>query len=103
MSLFSRSSSSPLQIQIQVETEVQVEPDQNNSHGPPTTSTVSSPRTALPQPLATPTHSYFHNMSIPRANYDPRRVCLNPFPDISLGKHRRTVGVYLAGALVCCY
>ncbi|KAK7053830.1 hypothetical protein R3P38DRAFT_2852395 [Favolaschia claudopus] len=32
-------------------------------------------------------------------NYDPRRVCLNPFPDIDFGKHRRTVGVYTAGAL----
>jgi len=38
-------------------------------------------------------------MSLPRANYDPRRVCLNPFPNITLGKHRRTIGVYLAGAL----
>ncbi|KDR85960.1 hypothetical protein GALMADRAFT_235153 [Galerina marginata CBS 339.88] len=35
-------------------------------------------------------------MSLPRANYDPRRVCFNPF---TLGKHRGTVGVYLAGAL----
>ena len=39
-------------------------------------------------------------MSLPRGNYDPRRVCLNPFPEFTLGKHRRTVGVYLAGALV---
>jgi len=38
-------------------------------------------------------------MSLPRSNYDPRRVCLNPFPNLSLGKHRRTAGVYLAGAL----
>ncbi|KAF5341616.1 hypothetical protein D9757_015036 [Collybiopsis confluens] len=38
-------------------------------------------------------------MSLPRSNYDPRRVCLNPFPDLHLGKHRRTAGVYLAGAL----
>jgi len=38
-------------------------------------------------------------MSLPRSNYDPRRVCLNPFPEFTLGKHRRTVGVYLAGAL----
>jgi len=38
-------------------------------------------------------------MSLPRANYDPRRVCVNPFPELNLGKHRRTVGVYLAGAL----
>ncbi len=39
-------------------------------------------------------------MSLPRADYDPRRVCLNPFPEFTLGKHRRTVGVYIAGALV---
>jgi hypothetical protein len=39
-------------------------------------------------------------MSLPRADYDPRRVCLNPFPNFTLGKHKRTVGVYLAGALV---
>jgi len=39
-------------------------------------------------------------MSLPRGNYDPRRVCINPFPEITLGKHKRTVGVYLAGALV---
>ncbi|KAJ8474398.1 hypothetical protein ONZ45_g15959 [Pleurotus djamor] len=38
-------------------------------------------------------------MSLPRSNYDPRRVCLNPFPEFTLGKHRRTMGVYLAGAL----
>jgi hypothetical protein len=39
-------------------------------------------------------------MSLPRANYDPRRVCLNPFPDFTLGIHRRSMGVYLAGGLV---
>jgi len=38
-------------------------------------------------------------MSLPRADYDPRRVCLNPFPNFTLGKHKRTAGVYLAGAL----
>ncbi|KAI0063829.1 UPF0220-domain-containing protein [Artomyces pyxidatus] len=40
-------------------------------------------------------------MSLPRSDYDPRRVCLNPFPglNISLGKHRRTLGVYIAGGL----
>ncbi|KAF7967807.1 hypothetical protein HWV62_33003 [Athelia sp. TMB] len=38
-------------------------------------------------------------MSLPRSDYDPRRVCLNPFPNVDLGKHRRTVGIYLAGAL----
>ncbi|KIK56927.1 hypothetical protein GYMLUDRAFT_173672 [Collybiopsis luxurians FD-317 M1] len=38
-------------------------------------------------------------MSLPRADYDPRRVCLNPFPHLHLGKHRRTAGIYIAGAL----
>ncbi|CCM03294.1 uncharacterized protein FIBRA_05422 [Fibroporia radiculosa] len=37
--------------------------------------------------------------SLPRANYDPRRVCLNPFPALNLGKHRRAIGIYLAGGL----
>ena len=42
-------------------------------------------------------------MSLPRADYDPRRVCMNPCPNftLGLGKQKRTVGVYLAGALVC--
>ncbi|KAN0114031.1 Uncharacterized protein family UPF0220 [Russula decolorans] len=41
-------------------------------------------------------------MSLPRSDYDPRRVCVNPFPflnNVNLGKHRRTFGVYLAGGL----
>ncbi|KAI0261839.1 UPF0220-domain-containing protein [Gloeopeniophorella convolvens] len=41
-------------------------------------------------------------MSLPHSDYDPRRVCLNPFPflsNLTLGKHRRTAGVYLAGGL----
>ncbi|KAG5335878.1 hypothetical protein C0989_012638 [Termitomyces sp. Mn162] len=38
-------------------------------------------------------------MTLPRSHYDPRRVFVNPFPEFSLGRHRRTVGVYLAGAL----
>ncbi|KAJ7912088.1 hypothetical protein B0H13DRAFT_2008132 [Mycena leptocephala] len=38
-------------------------------------------------------------MAVPRSNYDPRRVCLNPFPEIDFGKYRRTVGVYIAGGL----
>jgi hypothetical protein len=42
-------------------------------------------------------------MSLPRSDYDPRRVCVNPFPflnNVNLGKQRRTFGVYLAGGLV---
>ncbi|KAH8110034.1 UPF0220-domain-containing protein [Phellopilus nigrolimitatus] len=40
-------------------------------------------------------------MSLPKSNYDPRRVCLNPFPnlDLHLGKYRRSIGVYVAGGL----
>jgi hypothetical protein len=38
-------------------------------------------------------------MSFTRANYNPSRVCINPFPELNLGRHRRTIGVYLAGAL----
>jgi hypothetical protein len=44
-----------------------------------------------------------NTMSLPRSDYDPRRVCLNPFPflsNINIGKHRRAFGVYLAGGLV---
>ena len=49
-----------------------------------------------------------NTMSLPRSDYDPRRVCLNPFPflnNINLGKQRRTFGVYVAGGLVslACY
>lgn len=92
-----RQSPKPLEISIQVE--VEVEEDRPEHH-------VASPRTAvrtgshlLPPPPSA--HSPLpHTMSLPRANYDPRRVCLNPFPEFTLGKHRRTVGVYLAGALV---
>ena len=42
-------------------------------------------------------------MSLPRSNYDPRRVCLNPFPNINIpfAKYRRSFGVYVSGALVC--
>ncbi|KAA1475020.1 UPF0220-domain-containing protein [Dentipellis sp. KUC8613] len=40
-------------------------------------------------------------MSLPHSHYDPRRVCLNPFPalNISLPKHKRTIGIYIAGGL----
>ena len=55
------------------------------------------------QPSSPPTTTNYPPppaMSLPRSNYDPRRVCLNPFPALSLGKYRRTVGIYLAGGLV---
>jgi hypothetical protein len=55
-----------------------------------------------PRPLIRPAskHGLRLIMAVPRANYDPRRVCLNPFPEWTLGKHKRTAGIYLAGALV---
>ena len=43
---------------------------------------------------------FIPDMALPRSNYDPRRVCINPFPGLTLGKHRRTIGIYLAGGLV---
>ena len=48
-------------------------------------------------------HDEDNTMSLPRSDYDPRRVCVNPFPflnNVNLGKHRRAFGVYLAGGLV---
>ncbi|RDB26896.1 hypothetical protein Hypma_005107 [Hypsizygus marmoreus] len=105
MPLFNRPNQrTPVPIAIQVETEVQVDVDlpNQNSHGPTRVSTIWSPsqphhpHLSSPQPTTT---TSFSSMSLPRAHYDPRRVCLNPFPEFSLGKHRRTVGVYLAGAL----
>lgn len=74
----------------------------SDSHGsltPPRRRRHSYPASSQPPPPFT-TSSRFSLMSLPRGNYDPRRVCLNPFPEFTLGKHRRTVGVYLAGALV---
>jgi len=38
-------------------------------------------------------------MSLPRSQYDPRRVCVLPFPTMSFSKHKRSLGVYVAGAL----
>jgi hypothetical protein len=48
-------------------------------------------------------HDEDNTMSLPRSDYDPRRVCVNPFPflnNVNLGKHRRAFGVYVAGGLV---
>jgi len=52
------------------------------------------------KPSSSLQHLYLGNsmMFSTRSDYDPR-VCLNPCPNFTLGKHRRTVGVYLAGAL----
>ncbi|KAG8216969.1 hypothetical protein J3R82DRAFT_7274 [Butyriboletus roseoflavus] len=38
-------------------------------------------------------------MPYSRSDYDPRRVCLSPFPEFNFGRYRRTIGIYLAGAL----
>ncbi|KZT54639.1 UPF0220-domain-containing protein [Calocera cornea HHB12733] len=38
-------------------------------------------------------------MSLPRAAYDPRRVCVIPFPVAPLLRNKRAIGVYAAGAL----
>lgn len=91
-------------LKIRVETEVQVWEDTTpNSHDlHSTTSTVSATSPRHPQSpsshfLSTSSARTF--MSLPRANYDPRRVCLNPFPEFTFGKRRRAIGVYLAGAL----
>ena len=81
----------PIEIAVSVETLVQIE-DTPSFHSHGTHSVVlpqSEPKSLLPL-----------CMSLPRANYDPRRVCLSPFPEFSLGRHKRTIGIYLAGALV---
>ncbi|KAG8855809.1 hypothetical protein FRB91_001644 [Serendipita sp. 411] len=38
-------------------------------------------------------------MSVPRAEYDPRRIFLISCPSLPFFKHRRAVGIYTAGAL----
>jgi len=86
----------PTPIRIRVEDETNREA---YSHGLTTSPQPQRlPYCSLPPPQYNFTPSFV--MSLPRGNYDPRRVCLNPFPEFTLGKHRRTVGVYLAGALV---
>ena len=94
--------SEPFQISVQVETRVEVTDEGEYSHGSPSySSLVSSPQLYLPSSSPNRFTALIDHMSLPRGNYDPRRVCLNPFPEITLGRHRRAMGVYLAGALVC--
>ena len=64
--------------------------------------TLSVSAAATPAQHSQYTSSIFltSTMSLPRSNYDPRRVSINPFPAITLGKHSRTIGIYLAGGLV---
>ncbi|KAF8630979.1 hypothetical protein AX15_002702 [Amanita polypyramis BW_CC] len=86
----------PIEIEVCVETQVQIE----DSHYPFYSHTYYSlppPRVVLPQSNSEPSQPPF--IMLPRATYDPRRVCVNPFPEISIGRHRRTIGIYLAGAL----
>ena len=87
---------SPIEIAVSVETFVQTEDLNQSFHSHGYSPTASSPQSEpKPSPLSPCTC-----MSLPRAHYDPRRVCLNPFPEFSIGKHRRTIGIYAAGALV---
>lgn len=108
----------PLRIEIEVEVETQVKVDysptsvvfederpslETYSHDPsrPFSGTAPlSPRADSYQSSSYP-KQHNHIMSLPRSDYDPRRVCVNPCPNFTLGKHRRSIGVYLAGALVC--
>jgi len=109
----------PLRIEIEVEVETQVKVDYAHS---PTSIVFEDERPSLETyshdpsrpfsgtaPLSPRADSYQsssylkqhnHIMSLPRSDYDPRRVCVNPCPNLTLGKHRRSIGVYLAGALV---
>ena len=80
------------------------EEDIHTGHGSSSSSLAPTPQlpSHRPPPISPiPFSALVHKMSLPRSNYDPRRVCLNPFPEITLGKHRRAMGIYLAGALVC--
>lgn len=85
----------PIEVAVSVETFVQTEelnhPFRSHAYSP-TPVTSPEPKASSLPPCT--------GMSLPRANYDPRRVCLNPFPEFSLGRHRRTIGIYAAGALV---
>lgn len=87
----------PLHIAVRVETQVDTD-DGIHSHGSSTSFDTAQSEQLSPLLPPQPPRTSF--MALPRSNYDPRRVCLNPFPEFTLGKHRRTVGVYLAGALV---
>jgi len=106
----------PPRIEIEVEVETQVKVDyahsptsvvlenerpslETYSHDPSRPFSTTPPRADSYQSSSHPKqHSY--TMSLPRSDYDPRRVCVNPCPNFTLGKHRRSIGVYLAGALV---
>lgn len=85
------NSETPVEIAVRVDVEVHDDEDL----GPLTSATAVGRETSSSQDSSS-------NMSLPRADYDPRRVCLNPFPEFRWldSKHRRIAGVYIAGALV---
>lgn len=99
-----RTPTTPIEIHVEIEVrrDADDEPADHQrpdvSHGPQFgRQSPTSPSLPPQLPLISTNSSI---MSLPRSSYDPRRVCLNPFPEFTLGKHRRTIGVYLAGALV---
>ncbi len=115
-------SETPRRIEIEVQVETRVDVDNawggleeegpslgGNSHGsapttPPLrrcTPTAATPARYKSSPYLRYLNPENHMVYLPRTDYDPRRVCLNPCPNLTLGKYRRTIGVYLAGALVC--
>ncbi|KAG9221528.1 hypothetical protein CCMSSC00406_0009351 [Pleurotus cornucopiae] len=98
-----RTPTTPIEIHVEIEVrrDADDEPADHQrpdvSHGPQFgRQSPTSPSLPPQLPLISTNSSI---MSLPRSSYDPRRVCLNPFPEFTLGKHRRTIGVYLAGAL----
>jgi hypothetical protein len=42
-------------------------------------------------------------MSVPARDYDPRRIFLISCPNLPFFKHKRAIGTYVAGALVCIF
>ncbi|ESK94349.1 hypothetical protein Moror_8214 [Moniliophthora roreri MCA 2997] len=90
--------SSPVEVQVRVQVEVHGDDDVRQERAIGSHEAAA----ALAAPRQDPFSSFqsiFPAMSLPRADFDPRRVCLNPFPNLHFGKHRRTIGVYTAGAL----
>ncbi|KAL4255382.1 UPF0220 family protein [Pleurotus pulmonarius] len=98
-----RTPSTPIEIRVEIEVRRDGDDEAADrqrpdiSHGPQSGRQSATSPSLPPQLPLISTNS--PNMSLPRSSYDPRRVCLNPFPEFTLGKHRRTIGVYIAGAL----
>ncbi|KAG7094606.1 hypothetical protein E1B28_005430 [Marasmius oreades] len=99
---------SPVEVEVQVEVEVHRDGDDIRAEGEGEPE-IETPSHAAHRPssglgcrrvVARSFRQFLSNpMSVPRGEYDPRRVCLHPFPNLDLGKHRRTLGVYVAGGL----